>query len=585
MPSRRNLSHVFLAPLMMMGMATCPAWAALPNHSVEMAVIAPGPYPVACSNLAQDSTRVAQLGIPIDDYWNGTDGHYISDILLEPADALVARPRVPDDGLYPQRRNTAVEFVVITCYPTDASNARPDYQLPNGERIPHMQRLGQAPILAPQACIAIYPPPDGCGRFPLMVFSHGLAGSPIDGKSIDFLVRMASYGYIVAAPFHGDKRFSRVKIEDLGDLAYMILNFDRVVELEALRPLSVKAVIDLLLAHPQFGTYIDAARIGGIGGSMGGATMTWLLGAEVTTSLSSLRSQPTVQDPRIKAAVGYVPYAGQHFLPAYGDNNATARNVTAPYLAISGTADTTAPIELMEQAMNNFRGSRYQVALSGVTHTYDISYADDVFGWMIPFFAAHLNGDRAALDRLTRQKNVRGGLNDFLRIDYTAATPLASSEVLVEEFYNNVIRHYFMTANPVDKNYIDRGMAGPGWARTGFQFKAFSVPGPFETRPDQSPVCRFYGPAPNSHFYSAEPGDCTMLQMPGTGWLYEGTAFWINRITATSCPTGFQAVTRLYNDRFRFNDSNHRFTTSRSVVADMKAQGSIEEGVVMCAPL
>jgi len=579
-----NLPRALYAALAIICTATWPALAALPNHSIEMAPIAPGPYPVACSNLAQDSARVAQLGVPTDDFWDGTDGHYIGDILLEPADTLVARPRVPDEDLYPQRRNTTVEFVVITCYPTDAGNTRPDYALPNGQRIPHMQRLGQAPILAPQACIAIYPPPAGCGRFPLMVFSHGLAGNPIDGKSIDFLVRMASYGYIVAAPFHGDKRFSRVKIEDLQDLAYVILNFDRVVELEAMRPLSVKAVIDLMLAHPQFGAYIDAARIGGIGGSMGGATMTWLLGAELTTGYPSLHSRPTVQDPRIKAAVGYVPYAGQHFLPAFGDDNATARNVTAPYLAISGTADTTAPIALMEQAMNNFRGSRYQVALSGVVHTYEVSYADDVFGWVIPFFSAYLNGDRNALDSLTRLKNVRGGLDDFLRIDYTAPTALLAGEVLVEEFHNNIFRRYFLTSRQSDKNIIDSGLAGPAWSRTGYAFKGYTLPGPAEFRPStQAPVCRFFFPAILTHFFSAEAADCNLVR--GYGTIDEGVDFWITRATATACPAGTHALTRLYNNRWRENDSNHRYTTSRSLTGALVQEGWIDEGVVMCTPL
>ena len=55
-------------------------------------------------------------------------------------------------------------------------------------------------------------------------------------------------------------------------------------------------------------------------------------------------------------------HAGQRLLPAYGDDNATAKNVTAPYLSISGTDDSTAPMYMMEQAVNNFRGARYQVA-------------------------------------------------------------------------------------------------------------------------------------------------------------------------------------------------------------------------------
>jgi len=44
--------------------------------------------------------------------------------------------------------------------------------------------------------------------------------------------------------------------------------------------------------------------------------------------------------------VGYVPYAGENFLPAFGADNATAANVNTPYLAICGTADTVAAAAL-----------------------------------------------------------------------------------------------------------------------------------------------------------------------------------------------------------------------------------------------
>ena len=555
------------------------------NQSVEFPPLAPGAYPVACSNLAHDTARLNQLGGSVDDYWSGLNDHYVGDILLEPASTLKASPVVPDNDLYPGRRNSVVDFVVVTCYPTDATNNRPNYSLPDGQVIPHMQRGGQAAVFASQPCIAIFPAPPGCGRWPMLVFSHGLAGSPVDGKSIDFLVRLASYGYIVAAPFHGDGRFSRLRIEDVGDLFYIIRNFDRIVEMQAIRPFSVKAVIDLMLAHPDFGARIDAARIGGIGASMGGATMTWLLGAQLTDNYPRLTAKATVQDPRIKAAVGYVPYAGQSFLPAFGDNNATAKNVTAPYLSISGTSDTTAPMFMMEQAVNNFRGPRYQVALSGVVHTYQASYANDVFGWAIPFFAAYLNGDKAALDRLSRQRNVAGGLNDYLRIDYVPPTALVSGEVLVDEFYNTIAKRHFYTASSADKDALDRGSAGAGWIRTGFQFKAYTIPGPAEFRvATQVPVCRLYASAQNTHFYSTDVRECQMLRA-SRAWIDEGVAFWINTATQASCGSGTLAVTRLSDSRWRESTSNHRYVTSNSQIADQKANGWVEEGVVMCAPL
>ncbi|MCY7387827.1 MAG: hypothetical protein LH481_07150, partial [Burkholderiales bacterium] len=549
------------------------------NQSVEYPPLAPGAFPVACSNLAHDTARMSQLGGSLDDYWTGANDRYIGDILLE-SDILKTSPRVPDNDLYPGRRNSIVEFAVITCYPTDTTNNRPDYLLPDGQRIPHMQRRGQAAILASQPCVAIFPAPPGCGLWPMLVFSHGLAGSPVDGKSIDFLVRLASYGYIVSAPFHGDGRFSRLKVEDVGDLFYIIRNFDRIVELQAMRPFSVKAVIDLMLAHPDFGSRVDAARIGGIGGSMGGATMTWLLGAQMTDNYPRLTAKSTVQDPRIKAAVGYVPYAGQSFLPAFGDDNATAKNVTAPYLSISGTNDTTAPMFMMEQAVNNFRGARYQVALSGIEHTYESGYANDVFGWAIPFFAAYLNGDKSSLDRLTRQKNVGGGLNDYLRIDYVPPTALVNGEVLVDEFYNTIARRHFITASSADKDAIDRGSVGAGWIRTGYQFKAYTIPGPAELRvAGQAPACRFYAPARNTHFYAVDVRECQMLRA-SRAWNDEGIAFWINLATQTSCGSGTLAVTRLSDSRWRESTSNHRYVTSNSQIEDIKTNGWFEEGVV-----
>ncbi|MEP7156274.1 MAG: hypothetical protein ABI905_10915 [Betaproteobacteria bacterium] len=585
MHNRNTLfSFALSAAATLMLLAPLGAQAAVPNHSIEKLPVAPGSFQVACSNIAIDSTRLAQLGGNVDDFWTGANDHYVRDILLEPGDTLVARPQIPNSDLYPGRRNTGVDFVVIACYPTDPSNPRPDYLLPDGQRIPHMQRVGQLPILAPQAC-TIFNMQAGCGRWPLMMFSHGLAGSPVDGKSVDFLVRMASYGYIVAAPFHGDKRFSRVKVEDLGDIAYILLNFDKIVELQALRPLSMKAVVDLMLASPQFAPYIDETRIGGIGGSMGGATMIWLLGAEITSGYPSLNSRATVQDPRIKAAVGYVPYAGQRFLPAFGDNNATANKVTKPFLAISGTADTTAPIIMMEQAMKQFRGARYQVALTGVEHTYATSYADDVFGWVIPFFSAYLNGDKTALDQFTRQKNIKGGLDDNLHIDYTPPTAVGPGEVLVDEFRSEVFNRYFITSRNSDKNIIDSGIAGPGWSRTGYQFKGFTIPGPAESRvATQAPVCRFFYPKILTHFFSTEAADCNLVRTLGT--VDEGVDFWAHRANTAECPTGSQAVLRLYNNRWLQNDSNHRYTTSRYEAGVLVSdRGWINEGVVMCTPL
>ncbi len=403
--------------------ALLPAPAAAANHSSEIGPPAPGTYAVACSDVAHDPDKLNRLGGTLDDYWSGNNGHYVSDIMLEPAATRKISPRIPDEGLYPARRSTVVDFVTIVCYPTDASNSRPDYVLPDGQVVPRMQRTGQSLVLPEQSCVTTSPRPAGCGRWPLLVFAHGLGSSPLDSYSIDFLLKFASQGYIVAATFHGDGRFLRLRLENLDDLVYLLKNFDAFVELQALRPLAVKSLIDAMLADPDLGAKIDPARIGGIGVSLGGETMTLLLGAQLTDDYWRETSVRTVTDSRIKAAVGYIPYAGQKYLSAFGKNNATTANVTAPYLAISGIDDGIAPMYRMQQALNNFASARYQVGLAGIGHEYNSSYADDIFGWAIPFLTSYLDCTeigRASRDRLLQQLNVRAGIDDQLLIAFDA---------------------------------------------------------------------------------------------------------------------------------------------------------------------
>lgn len=390
-------------------------------RTVAAAPVTAGPFPVACSDVAYDANRVAQIGGTPADFWEGNPlnglPRYFTDILLEPQDTIRIDPVVPNDPVfYVQTWNRPVPFVVLVCYPTSAANTRPDYPLPGMRVVPKMQRAGQGPIFPPlQPAVPGQPDPN---LLPLLVLSHGLAGSPLDVSALETMGRLASFGYVVAAPFHGDARFSLIDVNNIGDLLRVVANFDQFVEMQALRPLSLKATVDAMLANPDFGPRIDPAKIGGFGASMGGASMTWLLGAYVTDGLVSQNSRPTVTDPRIKAAVGYVPYAGENFLPAFGANNATAANVNTPYLAICGTADVVAPMARMVQAMNQFQNSRYLVTLTGVQHGYDPTYAGDVFGWVIPFLDAYVKGDATALANFLQQQNILGGLDDNLVIDF-----------------------------------------------------------------------------------------------------------------------------------------------------------------------
>lgn len=379
------------------------------GYDQAMPPLAPGAYPVACSNLAHDEVAIGLIGGVAEDFWEGNpmngQGRYVRQILAEPQAALHFDLQVPVDGtLYSHFGGSSLPFVVLVCYPTSPDNPRADYVVPGGGLLPHMERPGDLPIF-----------PQGAGSLPLILYSHSLGGSPLAANHLGSIQRLASHGYITLAVFHGDSRITSLRIEDLGDLLYLMREYERVVELQALRPLTLKAALDDLQGRPGYGEHVDLEEIGAFGASLGGEAALLTMGAWLTTNLG-LESRPTVQDPRIKAAVGYVPYAGQRLLPAFGDDQNGAQHVRRPFLAICGSADATAPQTMTEQAVNRMQGSRFLVSLAGVEHKYLPEYADDVFGWAIPFLDAYVRDDPAALARFEGTREIGGGLGDSLVI-------------------------------------------------------------------------------------------------------------------------------------------------------------------------
>ena len=589
------MRHSLIALAATLGICN-PATAA--NHDTVAPPLASGPFTVACSNIAQDEALIASLGSTPEEIWEGKprDGEerYVTQILAAPATALRFDAPVPDlRETYPRHAGGSVPHVAIVCHPTPQSNTDPDYVLPgSGDIVPRMQPAGAPPRLIGAAEYAaaygifLSPAPPGPARLPLILFSHGLGGSPISPGHLDALVELASHGFMVAAVFHGDPRFSRIRVEDLNEFLALLANFDEFVEMEMMRPVSVKALVDVLLSHPGYAPGIDPDRIGGFGASLGGQSMANLLGARLTTSLG-LACRDTVTDPRIKAAVGLVPYAGQTFLPSFCDDQNGADGVARPYLAISGTADTTAPIKMVEQAMNRFGGSRYLVELQGVKHEYLPEYRGDVMTWSVTFLNAYLQvaADPAAMARLIRLQGVADGPQDALRLDVHVPFPAGPGEAPVLEFYNDPLGHYFIAAGEDEIAIILAGGAGPGWRLTGHAFKAYTSM-PADAFTTVAPVCRFYGAlagGPNSHFFTASASECDFVKRAG-GWYYEGTGFYIAQVTADGrCPPGNLQVLRAYNQGFPRNDSNHRFVTSDSTWREMERHGWVLEGAVMCA--
>src|SRR5450759_1533397 len=209
-----------------------------PGASAPTAVVQPleargGPYAVACSNVVQDFSRMG-AGEDVTNYWEGMPSdngtaRYATDLLADPDNTLIATVTAPQDSnLYGDFAGQEVKFVVIACYPTTADNPRPDYPLnpPQTDRVvKHMQTGSDAPLFA-----------DASVRYPVVAFSHGYMGSPI--SSDDYMLALtvcASYGYVVIAPFHGDLRFSNLKIDNLDyDKIVAALNLKNFTAMQAL---------------------------------------------------------------------------------------------------------------------------------------------------------------------------------------------------------------------------------------------------------------------------------------------------------------------------------------------------------------
>ena len=164
---------------------------------------------------------------------------------------------------------------------------------------------------------------------------------------------------------------------------------------------------------------------------------------------------------------------------------------------------------------------------------------------------------------------------------FNATPPPAQGSVI--EFYNVDLKHYFTTAFPEEAAGIDVGTAGPGWARTGYNFKTYDAN---SLHAGVSPVCRFYGTpgkGPNSHFYTVEAAECAAVKQD-PGWTYEGIAYYMTHPSDGGCGDDELPVYRAYNRRAQLNDSNHRYTTNYAEYVRMLLAGHAAEGVVMCSP-
>jgi hypothetical protein len=167
-----------------------------------------------------------------------------------------------------------------------------------------------------------------------------------------------------------------------------------------------------------------------------------------------------------------------------------------------------------------------------------------------------------------------------------------AAPLLLIEYYNALLDHYFITADPAERAAIDSGLAGPGWERIGLLGHVWnSVTANVAGTAETAAICRFYGNpqtgadghrlGPNSHFYSADTNECDTVKHD-PGWVFEGVVFGAMKASGGTCAPPLVAVRRSYNQRYRENDSNHRYSIDPALAAQMSARGWVDEGVVFC---
>jgi hypothetical protein len=170
------------------------------------------------------------------------------------------------------------------------------------------------------------------------------------------------------------------------------------------------------------------------------------------------------------------------------------------------------------------------------------------------------------------------------QIGVTAICNKVKDAVMVVEFYNASLDHYFITWLPQEIAILDAGTQIRGWMRTSYSFKTYTTP-----RSGTSPVCRYYIPPGlgDSHFFGRGTVECNATGQKFPSFVLEDPIFMHMFLPASGvCPANTTEVYRAFDNR---TDANHRYMTDRAVRDQMVAQGWIAEGdgpnlVVMCAP-
>jgi cytochrome c553 len=162
------------------------------------------------------------------------------------------------------------------------------------------------------------------------------------------------------------------------------------------------------------------------------------------------------------------------------------------------------------------------------------------------------------------------------------------TKVVVMEYYNASLGHYFITSNTGEIALLGKPPFD-AWQPTGLSFNAYA---PANAPTGTVGVCRFFNDhflGVSTHFYAPHGLGCEQTITAFPDWTLEDPQLFYASLPdiAGNCPTGQVPVYRLFNNGMG-GAPNHRFTTDPTVRSQMMAKGYSPEGygvgIGWCAP-
>lgn len=335
-----------------------------------------GIYPVASTNVELDRTKLKD-NYDMFNYIDGSkDNLYITDILLNKEDVFTFSVTFPDnDKLYENKAGITTEFAGYILFPSSDKIKNDDYKFPVEKlSLPNMLKAGEKP--------SFY---DENAKYPLIIYAHSYELNPI--FDAPFIKEIASHGYIVLNIFFGEKRFNST-FEENGCSQLPI------------RCYTVSKAIDALSSDSRFKDNIDFDNIGIAGVSFGGAAAASVHGAGIAVKEGI---EQVYSDKRFKAASGLIPgFGNANSKMIWSNGYEGLKNISIPYLAVSGEKDDVAPYSYAENALKAMNGENYLVVMDNIRHETSRAVGRIYVTMSVLFFNYHLKNDEVSYKQFKR---------------------------------------------------------------------------------------------------------------------------------------------------------------------------------------